>query len=223
MLLIVVMVALAQQAQAKKRPKINVVQVHEPDNSFLLTTEANTYYTTNYANLSLEYSGADGFDIGLSSQNIPLSGTGDAQNYNEDTYLQLSKTFNTDFGEISIGTQNGFHLGSENVHKLHNFEYLDVLFDFDIIKIHTGSYYVNKALSTVDNHVGFMSGIIVGNENLYWQTDYFSGHTNVSGAQSAVYYRPYSFIKGYAGLLVPETNSGNEFAGLLGIQLIFNK
>ena len=223
MLLIVVMLVLAPQVQAKKRPKINVVQVNEPDDSWILTTEDNSYYTTNYGNISLEHSGADGLDIGLSVQNISLSGSGDAQNYNNDSYLQVSKTYDTDFGEVSFGSQNGFHFASQNTHKLHSFEYFDALYEAtDYIKVHSGIYYVNKGLSTTDHHVGFITGIIIGDSNLYIQTDYFSGHSNVSGAQSAIYYSPYPFIKAYTGVLVPEKNSGNEFAGVIGVQWIFN-
>lgn len=217
-----VMAVSVAQVQAKKRPKVNVVQDQEPEEtSWIATVEDNSYYTTDYLNTTLEYSMSNGWDIGVSSQNIPLAGSGYAQNYNYDTYLQLSKTFDLDWGEITIGSMGGYHLGIENVHQLHNFNYLDVLYRIsDSFKIHTGTYYVNKALSTTDNHMGNIAGIIIGDDDLYIQADYFSGHSNISGAQAAIFYSPHDFIKFYSGVLIPETSSGNEFAGVIGIQLI---
>lgn len=222
MILTVVMAVSVAQVQAKKRHKINVVQDQEPkETSWIATVEDNSYYTTDYLNTTLEYSMSNGWDIGVSSQNIPLAGTGDAQNYNYDTYLQVSKTFDHDWGQVTIGSQNGYHLGLENIHQLHHFTYLDTLYRItESLKIHAGTYYVNKALSTTDNHVGNIAGIVIGDDDLYFQADYFSGHNNISGASSAIFYSPYRFIKLYTGILVPETSSGNEFAGVLGIQLI---
>ena len=221
MLLIVAMVVLDQQAQAKKKPKIQVVQIHEPDSSWILSSDINQYDQSTYSNVSIEYSGKDGFDIGVSSQNIPVSGNR-SQNFEYDTFLQVSKTFKVNQFDISAGTGNGYSPSQNG--KLHSISYADILYDTgSIFKIHYGIYYVNKTLSTINNHIGFVSGFIVGNDDLYIQTDYFSGHNNVSGAQSAIYYSPYPFIKAYTGVLVPEKNSGNEFAGVIGVQWVFNK
>lgn len=214
------LILLTQPALAKgKHPKANVVQDMEPEEtSWLLTVEDNSYYTTDYLNATLEYSTISGWDVGITSQNIPMAGTGDAQNFNFDTYLQMSKSWEQGWGEVTLGSMDGYHVGY-----IHSFSYLDVLYRFDWCRVHAGTYYANAALSTTTSYVGTIFGFVIGDDDLYLQVDYFSGHSNVSGANASVYYSPYDEIKLYTGVLVPEKMSGNEFAGVVGVQFIYGR
>ena len=229
------MLVLAPQVQAKKRPRINIVRDMEPDeDSLLLTVESNNYYAIDYLNTTLDYSTKDGWDFSVSSQNIPVSDGSYAQNYNDDTYFQVSKTWEQSWGQLSLGTMNGFQLfsyskqdianGINTPNQLHSFTYGDALYRInDWLRVHSGVFYVNAALSTKTDYVSPLFGIVIGDDELYFQADWTGGHSNVSGAQAAIYYSPYSNLKLYSGLLVPEKNSGNEFSSVIGFTFAFGK
>ena len=235
-LIILLTAVIPSEIKAKgKRPRIQVVQDFEPEETaFLLTAESNDYYTIDYLNTTLEYSTKEGWDIGISSQNIPISNGSYAQNYNDDTYLTISKTWEQGWGEITLGTMNGFQLyrytqqdinnGINTPNQLHSFTYGDVLWRAsELVRLHSGTYYVNAALSTKTAYVAPIFGIVLGNEEFYMEADYFAGHTNVSGAQVTLYHNPYENLKYYAGIMIPERDSGNEFAAVLGVQFIYGK
>lgn len=218
LVLILILTTLAIPCLAKgKRPRLNILRDMEPDDAaWMLTVEDNSYYDINYGNFTLDYSTDDGWDVGVTSQNVPLSSGTQAQNYEYDSYLVLAKTWDRSWGQVSVGSMDGVQ------HQLHSFSYGDVLWRYnDWLRFHGGAYYVNKALSTVDNHVGYITGVVLGNDDLYFQADYYSGHSNISGASASVYFSPLYNLKLYTGVGVPERLSGNEFYGLVGIQFIF--
>jgi hypothetical protein len=49
--------------------------------------------------------------------------------------------------------------------------------------------------------------------------DYVSGHQAVSGATVNILFSLTHHCQIYTGVYVPETNSGNEFAGIIGFNL----
>jgi hypothetical protein len=53
--------------------------------------------------------------------------------------------------------------------------------------------------------------------------DYISGHHSLSGASVNMLYNITPRCQIYMGVLVPEQDSGNEFAGILGFNLSTHK
>lgn len=205
---------------AKGKQKINIHPSQVDNDSVTLTTEANIYYGTLYLNTSLAYSDASGWDISLSSQNIPLSGGG-AQNFQEDTYFNLSRTFHFAEGHATtFGTQTGYQFYQQPIGKIHLFDFIDHEYTvFPFMKLHAGGFWVNSALSTLTEYVGAMTGIKLMYADWMIQADYFGGHTNVSGGVFNLNYYWLNNLATYIGVGVPERNSGNEFYGIIGFSL----
>lgn len=171
---------------------------------------------TNYINGSTEYLTKFGLDISIGSYNIPISGGG-AQNYEYDSYINISQTFDIikDW-KLTIGTQNGTTLFTPR--QLHNADYSVISYKpLQNTELYAGPYFVNAALSGTVNKIGCTTGLVY-EFTKDWKivSDYFSGTNNLSGAQFHVFWKYY-----YFGVLVPETNSGNEFAGEVGVKFHF--
>ena len=167
---------------------------------------------TLYDNLTLDYSMANGWDFQIASLNIPYVGGG-AQNYNLDSYFNLSKTFKV-YGPLKaiIGSQNGTVFSGKS--EWHNADYGMAIYQpSDKINLHVGSYFVDKTLATTTNTVGYTGGFSYHSYGFGVEADYFSGHNNLSGANINLFYGGY-----YVGIVVPEHNSGNEFAGVIGMR-----
>jgi hypothetical protein len=194
------------------------------ERSIHFTLESDIYRDTTYFSPLISY-GWDGWQIGLTSQNILVAGVGGSQNFENDTYLNLSKTFKiNEWYKTTIGTQNGFVIpGPISKDEWHKFYFQDN--DFELIDgwltVHGGPYYVNSALSTTTNAVGYLTGaqVILIPHTLRLNLDYYSGHSNVSGAVAQLEYRMFSHLNTFIGVGVPERDSGNEFYGLLGFTL----
>ena len=213
-----------------------------------LNFETDVYYyqATDYAAPMLTYS-TQGWDLGVSSQNVLMSGGGGSQNFQNDTYLNIAKTFkyghlhkSLDRLSTTVGTQNGLVIplsdgaepGKINHNTLHQFYFIDT--DITLIKnrlsVHVGPYYVNQALSTTTSYFGYETGIqaVLIPNKLRFNADYYSGNnginSNVSGAVAQMTYSYNRSFELFAGVGVPETASGNEFYGLMGFNLfkIFN-
>ncbi|MGZ4980956.1 MAG: hypothetical protein ACXWE4_06610, partial [Methylobacter sp.] len=56
-------------------------------------------------------------------------------------------------------------------------------------------------------------------DKLSLQMDYISGHHSLSGATVNMLLNITSHIQMYMGVAVPEQNTGNEFAGIVGFNL----
>ncbi|MGZ4998406.1 MAG: hypothetical protein ACXV8J_11345, partial [Methylobacter sp.] len=56
-------------------------------------------------------------------------------------------------------------------------------------------------------------------DKLSLQMDYISGHHSLSGATVNMLLNITSHIQMYMGVAVPEHNTGNEFAGIVGFNL----
>ena len=197
--------------------KIDTTPNTEDKDVWSFTLESDTYAATDYLNPALDFSSADGWDVQIASYNIPVHGGG-AQNYEWDSYINLSKSF--DFGEgfkAVIGSQNGTTAFSAP-HRWHNIDYALVAYQaFAGLSLRAGPYWADKDLSTTTNVLGYTAGFNLNfTPDCYVQADYFSGSSNVSGATVNLWYR---WV--YAGIGVPETDSGNEFYGAAGFKLNF--
>jgi hypothetical protein len=218
-LTLVVLILLAPSVNAKGQHKLDTTPA-AGDNTWTLQIEENFYHTpanTNYINATLGYSFDFGLDIQLATYNAPLTGGG-AQNYELDNYLNITQSFKLIHNAaFVIGTQNGTVFAQPA--QWHNVEFGVFSYTpFKSIEIHGGSYFVNRDLGTIGiNVVGYTTGFVTKVAKAFRiEGDYFSGHNNLSGAQLNFFYDTY-----YLGVIVPETNSGNEFAGVTGIKLNF--
>ena len=220
--LVLVLCSMAAYPKGKAaKPKIIIHEIGQKNSdSWVFSTEIDQYQQATYVNPSLTYSSADNLDITVSSQNIPVWGGG-AQNFQDDTYLMASKTFRLDDSrDIIIGGQYGYQLYDKGVGKPHELFYIDTIHKInDNLSLHGGSYYVNSALSTTTNYTGAITGLIFKYDSYIVRADYFGGHSNVSGATVSVGYFVKDWFNPYIGVGVPETNSGNEFYGIVGFTL----
>jgi hypothetical protein len=211
------------KGRSKAHPikKVNVTPNTRNEDIWTFTLESNTYQQTVYLNPTLDFSSRNGWDIEIASYNIPVYGGG-AQNYEWDSYINLSKTFDisTQFKAV-VGTQNGTTAFS-TVRQFHNVDYgLMVYQPIPTVNFHAGSYWANKALTVTTDYLGYTAGFSFEpiKNKLIVQGDYFSGSNNVSGAIVNVFYRFLPKAQVYVGVGVPETDSGNEFYGTVGFSL----
>jgi hypothetical protein len=189
-----------------------VLQLEE--NYYHIANDNNLPVDTNYINASLDYSFSTGTSIQAATYNCPLSGGG-AQNFECDTYINIMQSLN-------LYKNIYFHIGSQNgtvfdaFHKWHNAEYTIISFKpISFIRIHGGSYFVNKDLSVTTNVFGYITGLNISlSDNWNLSADYSSGNNNLSGSTINLYYKYY-----YLGVGIPEHNSGNEFYGAAGIKI----
>ena len=221
-ILIIFLLLYSSVSFAKGQHKLDTIPEEEND-ILSLEIEDNYYHIpsqtaqtdTNYINAILSYSFDFGFDAQVATYNCPLTG-GQAQNFECDTYINLEKTFEFEQHKMIIGSQNGTTFTPKN--QWHNLNFIVYSSKHnEYLETHNGSYYINKNLATIGyDSFGYTGGFIL-NIDKEWkiESDYFSGHTNVSGAEINVFFHD----KFYFGVIVPETNSGNEFAGTVGIKL----
>lgn len=194
----------------------------ESEDAWTATLESNIYQGTVYLNPYIGYSGFNGWDISISSYNIPTHGGG-AQNFEYDTYIGISKTFSVlEDTDIMIGSQNGTTLFSNPGRRWHSMSFANIRQDItDNIMVYVGPYYANAALTTAGNQVGVMTGTelkVIPNK-FHITGDYISGHQSVSGGIINLQYFPHPKVQLYVGIIIPEKNSGNEFAGIVGFSL----
>ena len=202
--------------------------VETAEDTWTMNSELNLYHvqgvqpaTTLYLQQSFTYSTKSDWDFAISSQNIPFMGGG-AQNYQMDTYAQAAKTLRANGTSVVLGGMYGYQLYPQPapVGFSHQFYWLDADRSIsDEIRIHSGAFYVNSALSTMTAYVGMMTGIKITHDDWRFQADYFGGHTNVSGATVTLGYFVEDWFQPYLGVIVPERNSGNEFAGVAGFNI----
>lgn len=203
--------------------KVDVTPSTQDDDVWAFTLESDSYEATAYLNPVVDFSSRNGWDIQIAFYNIPVYGGG-AQNYEWDSYLNLSKTFylNGRFKAL-VGTQNGTTLFSAS--QWHNFDYGLLLYQpISFLNLRAGAYWADKALSTTSDVGGYAMGFsleLIKNA-LSFQGDYFSGHSNVSGAVVNLFYQCLPKTQIYLGVGVPETNSGNEFYGIIGFNVVLS-
>ena len=211
----------AKGSRAHPIKKIDTTPNLRGEDVWTFTLESNTYRGTVYLNPVLDFSAKGGWDVQIASYNVPVYGGG-AQNYEWDSYINMSKTFDLSARFKAIaGTQNGTTAFSAS-RQFHNVEYALAIYQpIPTANIHAGPYWANKALTVTTDVLGYTAGFSFEpvKNTITVQGDYFSGSNNVSGAIINVFYRFLPKAQVYVGVGVPETNSGNEFYGTVGFAL----
>jgi hypothetical protein len=183
-----------------------------------LTMELDTYRATGYLNPAVSYTTSNEIEIGIVSYSLPIYGQ-PAQNFEADTYFNLSKKFRwTKQLSTIIGTQTGWSLMNNN--GVHLFDYIDTrVKPLSWLLLHGGTYYVNKNLSVTTSYIGGIAGFGVKfiPDILHLTVDYYGGHSNVSGAIAQLNYFMDEKTTLSIGTGIPEKHSGNEFYGLIGV------
>lgn len=187
-----------------------------------MISEFNVYGGALYANAMVDYLAEDGWDIGINTFNIPMAGTAMANGKQFDTFLNITKFFfPTEDLIIGIGTQNGTHF-SGGGRQLSNFDFAQVTYEWDDwLKVSSGTYYVNDALSQSRQNVGALVGVdIMFIPDVFWtEMDWLSGNNNLSGAVVNNFWRVDDLVTLYAGLQIPAEQSTNDYAGIVGFSL----
>jgi hypothetical protein len=201
--------------------KLNTKPNLTGEDAWTYNAETDIYRGTVYLSQGVTYSAKYGWDFGLASYNTPLYGGG-AQNYENDTYLSLAKTFIIDPKDVIIvGTQAGTTFATAH-REMHLFHFANFRRDLTPwLTTYVGPYYANANLTTTVDQVGFMTGFVgkIFPGTLHIQGDYVSGHQNVSGASVNLQWYVKPEIQLYTGVIVPERDSGNEFAGVIGFNV----
>lgn len=182
--------------------------------------EANFYNGASYVNTTLGYTTKDKLDVAFIVKNINL-GEHQAQTLQNDAYIGVSKFFKlTDTNAIVLGAQQGYTLNRFD--SLHVFDWADYrIRPVDWFIVHGGLYYANGAITLTNGTVGAITGIEFNGDKLKLTLDWISGHSNVSGAFSALTYKGFGSTRPYIGIGVPERKSGNEFYGSVGVSASF--
>ncbi len=188
-------------------------------------SEFNVYQGALFSNFYVDYLSEDGFDIGLNSFNVPISGPSSASNGQQyDTFLNLTKFFYLDGWVLGMGTQNGTSLGGHGK-KLHNFDFAQVTYEWkDWLKLTAGSYYISNALSQSSQNVGALVGVDIEfiDKTLWLEMDWLGGNNSMSGAVINQFWKPTQTLILYAGTQIPAPNSGNRYAGIIGFGIDFD-
>lgn len=222
--------AAAAKSKVKTHSKINVARTINNQNKQDLTfnAEADIYRIGSTANFSVNYANS-GWSIGLSFYNIQFIGptASDNNNFQIAPFLNISKTFTIDkLTSFQVGTQIGTVLVNVKPRPLYDFNYFLVnrkLFDW--LSIQAGMYHANKYITYSVGTLGYIVGteIVFIPKTLTFQATYVSANNNVSGATVNLLYNVTDNVQTYIGVGVPEKNNGNEFYGIVGLNLSFLK
>lgn len=202
--------------KAQKRLQINPVT--DEDNAWTFNTESSIYRAGTFQNIVIGYSALHDWDFCLSLINIQILG-GNKQ-FHGDSFVNISKTLNLnkDFS-IVAGTQNGLSMANVEPQLWYSYSYLDNRYNVTPwLLLHVGPYLANAALTGTARQIGFIGGteITLVPNRLTLQMDYLSGHHALSGATANMLVNITSRLQMYLGVTVPERDTGNEFAGIVG-------
>lgn len=213
----------AKSHRQQKRLKINPVT--DKEDAWTANTETDVYRAGTFQNIVVGYSAVHGWDFSLSLINTQILGAN--KQFQGDTFLNVAKTFTVN-NDLSIvaGSQNGLAMVNLEPQVWYDFTYLDNRYDVTPwLLMHGGPYIANAALTGTSRQVGFMTGTeitFIQNE-LSLQMDYISGHHSLSGATVNLLFNLTSRFQMYMGVSVPEQDSGNEFAGIVGFNISTKK
>lgn len=213
----------AKSHRQQKRLKINPVT--DKEDVWTANTETDVYRAGTFQNIVVGYSAVHGWDFSLSLINTQILGAN--KQFQGDTFLNVAKTFTVN-NDLSIvaGSQNGLAMVNLEPQVWYDFTYLDNRYDVTPwLLMHGGPYIANAALTGTSRQVGFMTGTeitFIQNE-LSLQMDYISGHHSLSGATVNLLFNLTSRFQMYMGVSVPEQDSGNEFAGIVGFNISTKK
>ena len=100
-------------SKPKAKPKVTIHPTEETQKVLLaFTNEVDVYDNTTTFNTNLVLSLEDGWDIGVSLQNLPVRQNQesiDSLNYQSDFSWIINKTYSFTYNDIVIGVQQGFH------------------------------------------------------------------------------------------------------------------
>jgi hypothetical protein len=201
----------------QKRLKINPITDNE--DAWIANIETDVYRAGTFENITIGYSARHGWDFSLSLLNAQILGSNNQ--FQGDTFFNVAKTFDvTNDLSIVVGSQNGVALVNLQPQLWYSFSFLDHRYDVTPwLLIHGGPYLANAAITGTSRQVGFIAGteITFIQNKLSLQMDYISGHHSLSGAVINMLFNITPRCQIYMGVLVPEQNSGNEFAGIIGV------
>jgi hypothetical protein len=198
--------------------RIRVTPDLQAEPGFMFTAETNIYRSSLYENAFLEYQTENLWNLGVYVINMPMIGS--SQSFEYDAYVSIAKWLRVaENWLINVGTQNGTTL-FQMPRQLHNFTYAQGFVRInDYLNLSAGTFYVNRALATINQPIGASVGIDINfiPGTLWTEFDFLSGNTNISGSVVNLFWRPIKPISLYLGVQVPASQSGNEFAGNVGI------
>lgn len=220
-----ILLLISVDGHCKKKPHINrhIDVTPNQNNNNILTgaTEFDLFGTSEYTNLMVDYSAMNNFDYQITITNIPLSDGATQQNYNYDSYFNLSYTQQFDDAKIIFGTQNGTTLATNT--SWHNFDYILSQYDYKDSNIHIGGYYANSGMSTTTDLFDFTAGFVYSFKRVSLQTDYYDGQNNLGSTNVTLQYTITKNVQLYHGISIPNENSGNYLYGYVGVSLVFVK
>jgi hypothetical protein len=207
----------------QKRLKINPVT--EEEDAWTANAETDVYRAGTLQNITVGYSAIHDWDFSLALINTQIFGPN--KQFQGDLFFNIAKTFTVD-DDLSIvaGSQNGLAMVNLQPQLWYDYTYLDNRYDVTPwLLMHGGPYLANAALTGTSRQIGFMTGteITFIQDKLSLQMDYISGHHSLSGATVNMLLNITSRVQMYMGVSVPEQNSGNEFAGIVGFNLSTRK
>jgi hypothetical protein len=211
----------AKSKSHRQQKRLKIKPVTENEGAWTANTETDVYRAGTFENITVGYSASNGWDFSLSLINTQIFGNN--KQFQGDTFFNIAKTFdiNDDFS-IVAGSQNGVALANVQPQLWYDYTYLDNQYDATPwLLIHGGPYLANAALTGTSRQVGFMTGteITFIQNKLSLQMDYISGHQSLLGATFNLLLNITARCQIYLGVSVPEKNSGNEFAGIIGFNL----
>jgi hypothetical protein len=210
----------SQQSQhQQKRLKTNPVT--DADDAWTFNAESGIYRVGTYENIGVGYSTNNGWDFALSLINTQIIGAN--KQFVGDLFFTVAKTLSVPKAlSVVVGSQNGFAMVNQHPRLWYNFEYVDTRYEaMPWLSLHAGSYLANAELTGTNRQLGYLVGteITLIPHKLGLQLDYVSGHQALSGATVNVIFTITPRFQTYMGVSVPERNSGNEFAGIIGFNL----
>ena len=200
--------------------RIRVTPDHDNVTGFQNTAEINIYQGATYENVFLEWESIDGLTIGAYFNNIPLRvGSGYRQSYVDDSYLGVSKWWGERGGvRFGLASQLGTQLGDSTSQNFFAITMAHVQFTpIKNFTVSAGPWWANNATTLVGNYTG--ATVTLGwkiSDDVRIEGNWYSGRTNLSGAVVNAFWSVNPHLETYIGIQVPATNSGNEFAGIMG-------
>jgi hypothetical protein len=209
----------SESQHKQKRLKINPI-TSEGD-AWTANAESGIYRAGTYENIGVGYSTNNGWDFSVSLINTQIIGPDKV--FHGDLFFNVAKTFSI-IKELSVvvGSQNGFSMVNHHPRLWYNYDYVDTRYEATPwLSLHGGVYLANAEITGVYRQVGYLTGteLTFIPHKLSLQLDYVSGHQALSGATANIVFTITPKFQTYFGVYVPEQNSGNEFAGIIGFNL----
>ena len=175
------------------------------------------YHNALYQSYALTWYAPYDLQIGIQSLNYHLLGK-DFQSFERDSYFTVSKSFDFDVVELSIGNSAGTNFDGNTKH-LHNLSYVDLSFQpYDNLSFDLGLLYANKFVAAMSHNVAnFHFGTSYKNNYASISLDYYSGNNNVSGIMSSVSFRKlFDNFRPYIGIQASTPYEWTNVSGSIG-------